>query len=161
MDNSYYNQGYSQEYCKEYYGMQDEQMAIDQQAKAEAEAQAQIQQQLKILDDSLKYTNYIIIAILLQQKTIRMQRCQLECQAAGIELQPINVCPYRLSSNIIVVWALSYFLNLSNSVVSNETEDTSCKQSCSNQANNIASRLVYFASLIRFSDIICGGSSRN
>lgn len=159
MDSSMHYQGYSQSY----HGMQDEQMTMDQQAQAEAEAQAQeqIQQQIQILDNSCKYTTYIIIGILLQQKTLRMQRCQLTCQAAGIETPPANVCPYRMASSIIIIWALCYFLNLSNSIVENETEDTSCRQRCSNQVNNIASCIVYFASLLRFSDLICGGGNRN
>lgn len=110
-------------------------------------------QQLQIIDNSLKYTTFIIVGILLQQRVLKIQRCQLLNQTSS----DCNVFPIRITSNIIILFALVYFYQLSESLLC--AESTSCEQRKSNQINNIASALVLIASSLRFIDLLCNQPS--
>lgn len=117
------------------------------------EQEAVQMQQLQILDNSLKYTTYIIVGILLSQRVLRIQRCQLLNQTSS----NCNVFSIRITSNIIILIALFFFYQLSESLLCAET--TSCEQRKSNQINHIASALVLIASSLRFIDLLCNQPS--
>ena len=106
-------------------------------------------QQLEILDDSMKYTTFIIVGLFLTLEVLKIQRCQLLNPTA----RRCDVYPIRVTSNIIILIALTFFLRLSQTLVCTET--TSCQQKKSNQINNISSTLVWIASSLRLLDLLC------
>jgi len=126
---------------------------MQQVSEEEAEQiQAQMQQQLQILDQSYQYTTNIIIGILLQQLIIKNQKCIL----LGETTERLNYFPIRLTSNLLVFCALSYFSNLAHQTAC--AQESSEGQS-SNQFNVIASDLVLYGSIFRLLDLFCGGGA--
>lgn len=109
-------------------------------------------QQIQILDESIYYIKLIIVGIFLSLSSLKTQRCQLLNQTSG----ECNVYPRRVISSIIILFALTYFYQLSEVMLCAET--TSCRQKKSNQINNIASTLVLLASILRLLDLLCNGS---
>ena len=115
----------------------------------------QLREQLSILDNSLTWTNFIIISILLNQQVIRKQRCQLINQTSN------DNCIYRLrlSSSLIIIITLFYFYNLSEYLLATSSSNpTNLK---SNRINNVASGLVLFASILRLLDLLQSNSGSN
>lgn len=137
--------------CYNNYNCYQDQMECIDAAAEQARAQVQMQQQLKILDDSCKYTNFIIIGILLNQQTLKIQKCQI----LNPQAQTANVYPLRLGSNLLILCALFFFFQLSETILCNPNAD--CRQRSSNRINNIASTLVLIASVLRLMDLLCGG----
>ncbi|SET44579.1 hypothetical protein [[Clostridium] polysaccharolyticum] len=137
--------------CYNNYNYYQNQMECIDTYAEQARAQVQMQQQLKILDDSCKYTNFIIAGILLTQQTLRIQKCQI----LNPQAQTANVYPLKLSSNLLILCALFFFFQLSETVLCNP--DADCSQRSSSRINNIASTLVLIASMLRLIDLLGGG----
>lgn len=149
--NQEYYSCYNQSPTREELGQQQERNQQQELNYQQKELEAQIQRELEILDKSYKYTSFIIIAILLQQGIIREQKCQL---LTG-DTTPLNLFPTRLVSNLLVLCALAYFKDLAEETA--QSQAANCQARRSNRLNCIASNLVFYASLIRLIDLLCGG----
>ena len=118
----------------------------------EEQQEQQLLEQLSILDNSLTFTTFIIISILLNQQVIRTQRCQLINQTSN------NNCIYRLrlSSSLIIIISLFYFYNLSKDLLATSANNPTSKKS--NCINNATSGLVLSASILRLLDLLQNNS---
>lgn len=132
-----------------YFSYQDQQKySSNDEYSPSMEEQQQLLNQLSIIDNSLTFTNFIIISILLNQRVLRTQRCQLFNQTTN------DACIYRLrlSSSLIIIISLFYFFNLSKDLLASNSNNTTSQSS--NCINYVASGLVLTASILRLLDLV-------
>lgn len=110
-------------------------------------------EQLAIIDQSQQYIILIIAALILSYYAAGVQRDQLVCAAAGCKCGS-NVLPVRITSSVLVIAALLFFYQLSQSTLHKCRCNRSVDGCCSPTINHMANILVLAAALIRLWDLL-------
>ena len=111
----------------------------------------EVRQQVQTIECSKRYTELIVIGILLTLYYMNLQENQVVCSAiCGKTCACPQIFPIRVTSSILILIALVFFYNLSC-----ETAQASCGTNCSANTSFTASVLTLTAALIRFNDLLC------
>lgn len=110
-------------------------------------------EQLAIIDQSQQYIILIIAALILSYYATSVQRNQLVCAAAGCKCGG-NVLPVRVTSSVLIIAALLFFYQLSQSTLCKCRCGGNADGCCSPTLNHMANILVLAAALMRLWDLL-------
>lgn len=109
---------------------------------------SEMKEQLQIIRESKTFLLFFLAALILSYFVISIQEEQLVCAATNGDCDPpLDTCPMRITANLLSLFGLVYFYDLSRKTISQPVADERLR--LRRRSNHVASLLTLTAGIIR------------